>query len=306
MAPANSTKHKNQKTMTFKQTFAGLFLLLGAYSLQPAQAQAPSGDGYHLVWSDEFDYDGAPNSSKWSFEEGFVRNKEWQWYQPQNAVCRDGVMVITAKRELKPNPTYNPASNQWGEQRQNIECTSACATTKGKRQFLYGRFEVRARIPATRGSWPAIWFLGENGLKWPQNGEIDLMEFYPSKGTRSILANFCWGGKKGGSQWNAKAVPFTHWTERDSLWATQFHTWRMDWEEDFVRLYLDNELLNEMDLSKTVNAKGGKGEGVNPFHTPMYLLLNLAMGSSGGPVDEATLPVRYEIDYVRVYQKRPQ
>lgn len=261
------------------------------------------GDGYRLVWSDEFDKDGQPDPANWTFEEGFVRNKEWQWYQAGNAVCRDGVLVITARREERPNPTYDPLSSQWGAQRKNIECTSSCLISKGKREFLYGRFEVRARIPASRGSWPAIWFKGANEFPWPSCGEVDLMEFYPSGGRRSILANLCWGGKNGGSAWNSKIYPFTRWTERDSLWATQFHTWRMDWDKDFIRLYLDDELLNETSLSQTVNAKGAAGEGRNPFHTPMFFLLNLAMGSSGGKVDEATLPVRYEVDYVRVYQK---
>lgn len=97
--------------------------------------------------------------------------------------------------------------------------------------------------------------------------------------------------------------PFTQFTAKDSLWATQFHVWRMDWTPDFIRLYLDDELLNETPLSRTVNGDGAKGEGDNPFHTPMFILLNLAMGSSGGKVDTLAMPVRYEVDYVRVYQK---
>lgn len=270
----------------------------------PAAAQtAPTDDGYRLVWNDEFDTDGAPNPENWNYEEGFVRNREWQWYQPQNAYCRDGLLIITARREQKVNPTYKPGSKQWGEQRDSIECTSACVITEGKREFLYGRFEIRARIPAARGSWPAIWFKGSNGLPWPSRGEIDLMEFYPRSGQAQIHANACWGGTNNNSKWDSKAIPFTHWTQKDSLWATQFHTWRMDWERDYIRLYLDDELLNEIDITATVNGSGSAGEGVNPFHTPMFLLLNLAMGSTGGKVDEAALPMHYEVDYVRVYQK---
>lgn len=259
--------------------------------------------GYHLVWHDEFDREGRPDSASWSYEEGFVRNNEWQWYQADNAYCRDGLLTITARRESRPNPRYKQGSKHWREQRETIECTSASVITRGKREFLYGRFEVRARIPAARGSWPAIWFLGHNQYGWPYNGEVDLMEFYPKGGTRSILANACWGGQKGRSEWDSAVVPFTHWTERDSLWATQFHTWRMDWDEDFIRLYLDDELLNEIDLSLTVSPADSPAPGFNPFHTPMYLLLNLAMGSSGGRVDEAALPMRYEVDYVRVFQR---
>lgn len=76
----------------------------------------------------------------------------------------------------------------------------------------------------------------------------------------------------------------------------------MDWTPESIKLYLDDELLNEIDLSKTFN--GVKGKNENPFHKPMYLLLNLAMGSSGGKVDLKAMPMRYEIDYVRVYQQK--
>lgn len=279
---------------------APLFPLLLAGSIA---AQAQTIDGYTLVWHDEFDTDGPLSPADWNYEEGFVRNNEWQWYQPANATCRDGVLVLTARNEHRPNPTYSPDATHWGQKRQYIEMTSASVTTRHKHEFLYGRFEVRARIPAARGSWPAIWFHGD-GLPWPECGEIDLMEFYERGGQRSILANTCWGGTTpGNSAWETRVVPFTHFTAKDSLWATQFHTWRMDWDEHFIRLYLDDELLNETSLEKTVN--GGRPGGVNPFRRPMYIILNLAMGSSGGRIDESALPMRYEVDYVRVYRKDP-
>lgn len=290
-------------TQTLLRIGAAALFVLGTASYAAADTipvNVPA--GYCLVWHDEFENDGALDPKDWAPEEGFVRNREWQWYQGDNAYCRDGLLVITARRESRPNPCYKAESKHWAEQRKDIECTSASMTTRGRHEFLYGRFEVRARIPAARGSWPAIWFLGVNQYGWPCNGEVDLMEFYPKGGTRSILANACWGGENGRSKWDSAVIPFTHWTSRDSLWATQFHTWRMDWDEDFIRLYLDDELLNEIDLSKTVNAEGSPAAGFNPFHSPMYLLLNLAMGSSGGKVDEAALPMHYEVDYVRVFQ----
>ena len=280
-------------------TLSSLLLLLPLSS----SAQGGPTDGYRLVWCDEFDYEGAPRSADWNFETGFVRNRELQWYQPQNAACHDGVLCITAHREQKPNPYYCPDDKAWGAQREQIECTSACLITEGKHEFLYGRFEVRARIPGARGTWPAIWFKGANGLPWPQRGEIDLMEFYPKGSTAMLHANACWGGKGGSSAWRSKAVPMHHFTQRDSLWTTQFHVWRMDWTEDYIRLYLDDELLNDIDIRNVSNAEGHPGAGTNPFHTPMFLLLNLAMGSSGGKVDEAALPARFEVDYVRVYQR---
>lgn len=281
--------------MKKKEWILSLFLL-GASALSAQEVP-----GYRLVWQDEFTEDGAPDPAKWGYEEGFVRNREAQWYQPQNAVCRDGVLVLTARPERRSNPTYEAGSNHWGRQRKDITLTSGSVTTRGKFDFLYGRLEVRARIPAARGSWPAIWLHGD-GRPWPECGEIDVMEFYERGGVRSILANACWGGaKQGESAWDTEVVPFTHFTARDSLWATRFHLWRMDWDEHFLRIYLDDELLNEIDLARTCN--GGKADGFNPMRTPMYIILNLAMGSSGGRIDEAALPMRYEIDYVRVYQK---
>lgn len=281
---------------------ARLFLLAALLTgSMAAQGQAP--EGYEMIWHDEFETDGAPDATKWVSEKGFVRNHEAQWYQAPNAVCRDGVLVLTARRERFPNPTYvSDDAAHWGARRKTVTLTSGSIKTQGLFEFQYGRIEVRARIPASRGSWPAIWLHGD-GRPWPECGEIDMMEFYERGGRRSILANVCWGGKKTGeSAWNTQVVPFTHFTGRDSLWATQFHTWRMDWDEHFIRLYLDDELLNETDLTQTHN--GGTPEGFNPMHSPMYIILNLAMGSSGGKIEEATLPARYEVDYVRVFQKK--
>lgn len=259
-------------------------------------------DDYKLVWHDEFDTDGPPNPAYWVFEEGFVRNHELQWYQMPNAWCRNGVLTLTARKEERPNPNYNTKSSKWGDQRPNINYTSASITTKGKVEFLFGRVEVRARIPATQGSWPAIWLKGSK-YPWPSCGEIDMMEYYRYKGTPSLLSNVCWGGDNNRSRWNTQAYPFTRFTAKDPAWADKFHIWRMDWDKQYIRLYLDDELLNETPLAKTINAPTSAGANDNPFETPMFILLNLAMGSSGGTIDEATLPVNYEIDYVRVYQK---
>lgn len=258
---------------------------------------------YQLVWQDEFEQDGVPNPDYWTYENGFVRNKEAQWYQPQNAIVRDGVLVITGKRETKPNPNYREGSTNWKQNRKTIEYTSASVISKGRKEFQYGYFEIRARIPACRGSWPAIWLLGsKDKYGWPSCGEIDILEYYPRKGQNLLHANACWGNDKGGSVWDSANVPYSEFTQQNPEWSTCFHIWSMDWTEKYIRLYLDGRLMNEIDLSKTINGKHGQYE--NPFHKPMYLLLNLAMGSSGGKIEEENLPMRYEIDYVRVYQKK--
>ncbi len=276
-----------------------LFIFLFLMIISPCTASAQL---YKLVWSDEFQAEGRPDASTWSFEEGFVRNHEAQWYQADNAWQHDGLLIIEARREDKANPTYQAGSREWGRGRERINYTSACLLTRGKRDFLYGRLEVSARIPTASGAWPAIWTLGD-GMEWPSCGEIDLMEYYPVNGVPHLLANVAWGNdRRYEAVWNSRRLPFSHFTSRDPSWSQRFHVWRMDWDETAIRLYVDDELLNEQPLSDTVN--GTIGRQTNPFTKPQYILLNLALGGdNGGPIDDAALPMRYEIDYVRVYEK---
>ena len=158
--------------------------------------------------------------------------------------------------------------------------------------------EIRARIDTATGMWPAIWTLGI-AKGWPANGEIDIMEYYLVKGAPTILANAAWAHERERAAWNEATVPFAHFLDKDPRWPEKFHIWKMDWTEDYIRLYLDDELLNEVDLSQTLNP-----DGFNPFHQPHYILLNLAIGSNGGDPSSTEFPRKYEIDYVRVYQKK--
>lgn len=260
------------------------------------------GQEWKLVWSDEFDYTGSPDPECWSFEEGFVRNHELQWYQEANAFCKDGILTIEGRKEQRKNPLYRAGSSHWKESREFIEYTSSSIQTAGKKEFLYGRFEVRARIPVAGGAWPAIWTLGRE-MEWPSNGEIDVMEYYRIDGEPHILANAAWGTEQRfNAKWNSKAIPFSYFTDKDPAWASKFHVWRMDWDEEAIRLYLDDELLNEVLLDEIAN--GSLGGFKNPFRQPHYLLLNLAIGGdNGGDPDDGAFPLKYEIDYVRVYQK---
>ncbi len=257
---------------------------------------------YKLVWSEEFDTDGKVSEARWNFEQGFVRNHELQWYQEDNAFVKNGFLTIEAREANRPNPHYRANAKDWRKARPAITCTSSSINTQGKFSFLYGRMEVRARIPDGYGAWPAIWLLGNN-LPWPSNGEIDVMEYYRSNGVPSILANAAWGDTQPYKAiWNSKVTPLTHFTKKDPFWTSRFHIWRMDWDETYIRIYLDDELLNEIDLSTTVNKSV---DGINPFHAPQYILLNLAIGGdNGGDVSSDCFPMRYDIDYVRVYQKK--
>lgn len=257
---------------------------------------------WQMVWHDEFEGSGPLNTDIWEAERGFVRNEEYQWYQQKNAYRQDGVLVLEGRLDSIPNPRYREGSNRWQENRPYAKYSSASVNTRRSYSFLYGRMEVRARIPAVIGSWPAIWLLGTKG-EWPSNGEIDVMEYYHVNGKPHILANAAWGNdKRYSAVWNSKKVPYRHFLELDPYWGEKYHVWLMDWTPEYIRIYLDGELLNDIDLSKTINGKIGNRE--NPFHAPQYILLDLAIGgiNGGEPVADA-FPMRYEVDYVRVYQK---
>ena len=273
-------------------------------SFMPDNQPAPQhSDDYKLVWHDEFDHDGAPNPAIWKHEQGFVRNHEDQWYEPEAATCQDGVLRITARRVSRPNPHYAADSNDWRTNRDSVRYTSASINTHGTWEFQYGRIEVRAKIPTASGAWPAIWTLGTD-MPWPSCGEIDMMEYYQVNGQPHILANAAWGSDRPyEAVWDSSRTPFTHFTDRNPHWADQFHVWRMDWDEKAIRLYLDDELLNEILLKDTYNGQLA-GPHTNGFMQPHYILLNLALGGdNGGPIDDTALPLVYEVDYVRMYQK---
>lgn len=270
-------------------------LNLAALSALAAAPPEITSENYELVWADEFEVDGEPNPKNWTYERGYVRNNEDQWYHPKNAQVKDGKLVITAKRENVRNPNYEKGHKSWKKNREFIKYSSSCLLSKGLKSWQYGRFEIKAKIKTEEGLWPAIWFLGDHGV-WPNSGEIDLMEFYAG----DILANACWGGKKG-STWDSSHTPVMSFNDPD--WDSKYHIWRMDWDEKTIKLYLDDQLLNVIDLTKTINPKGQKVR--NPFHQKHYILLNLAIGGrSGGDPSKTKFPSKYEIDYVRVYQQK--
>lgn len=154
---------------------------------------------------------------------------------------------------------------------------------------------MRARIDIREGLWPAFWTLGVAGA-WPHNGEIDIMEYYRG----ILLANVAWGGaQRSRSMWADSRKPIASFGDPD--WAGAFHVWRMDWDERAIALSVDGQRLNEVDLARTVNQDG---TGTNPLQQPHYLLVNLAIGGTqGGDPSKTRFPARYEIDYVRVYQR---
>jgi beta-glucanase (GH16 family) len=249
-------------------------------------------DDWKLVWADEFNTNGPPNPANWTYERGFVRNHELQWYQPENAVCTNGVLVIEARRERKPNPGYSTNRPSWRSSRPWIEYTSASLTSRHLHEFTYGKFEMRARIDTRLGSWPAFWTLGATrGLGWPACGEVDIMEFYTGK----VLANIGYG-LGGKMKWSSIRKPVAELG--GEAWSQQFHIWTMEWDPQKIDLLLDGQLMNHLELTAANRADQG-----NPFHGPVYIILNQAIGGkSGGDPSQTEFPVRYEIDWVRVYQ----
>jgi beta-glucanase (GH16 family) len=289
-----------------KLTFSFIFALVSfAVFSQPINPTLPDSNpsteipGMKLVWADEFNGNGKPNPEFWKYEKGFVRNEELQWYQEENANCANGVLLIEGHREEIPNPNYQAGSQSWRTNRETAHYTSSSINTRGLKQWLYGRFEIRARVDTVLGSWPAIWTLGV-AKQWPSNGEIDVMEFYRVNNSPTILANAAWGtDKQHVAKWDTERIPFAYFLAKDPEWAKKFHILRMDWTKESIKLYLDDELLNTTLLSETINP-----DGFNPFTQPQYLLLNLAIGSNGGNPDQSKFPIRYEVDYVRVYQEK--
>ena len=249
--------------------------------------QAPHGSapaGYDLVWHDEFDRDGLPDPSKWSYDVGAGGwgNQEPQFYTErrlENARVEAGHLVIEARRESWQGAPY----------------TSARLVTRGKGDWTYGRVEARARLPRGRGSWPAIWMLPTTPrpLMWPDDGEIDIMyhvgfdqgAVHASVHTKAYHHSI-------GTQKTAKtAVPAA---------AEAFHVYAVEWDAARVRVLVDDREYFRYDKP------AGAGKSEWPFDAPFHLLLNLAVGGSWGGqkgIDEASLPYRMVVDYVRVYQR---
>jgi len=228
-------------------------------------------------WTEEFNIDGVPDVSKWGYDIGGNGwgNNELQYYTDGlNASVNSGVLTITAKKEPFAGKAY----------------TSARMVTKNKADWLYGRFEIRAKLPKGRGTWPAIWMLPTESVYgvWPNSGEIDIMEHvgYDLNNVHFTLhANAFFGANgKGGAKVIATATD-------------DFHIYRLDWTPYGIRGYFDNEKVFEY-----INPNSGYASW--PYDKKFHLLLNIAIGGSWGGaqgVDDTIFPATMQIDYVRFY-----
>ena len=249
---------------------------------------------WKLVWSDEFDYKGLPDPAKWDYEVGFIRNHEEQYYTKarlENARVEDGMLVIEGRKEKFPNAKYSPNAKPGSSNAKEFaQYTSAALVTRNKAQWLYGRIEVRAKLPQGKGVWPAIWMLGDNIDKvgWPRCGEIDIMEFVGhTPDTIYGTAHFSKNGKHAASGNKLQTDPP----------SSDFHVYAVEWYPAHMDFFFDQQKYHTFPLDKATD------KGDNPFQKPQYLLLNLALGGSWGKtIDDSILPQKYLIDYVRVYQ----
>ncbi|WP_430813395.1 glycoside hydrolase family 16 protein [Carboxylicivirga sp. RSCT41] len=260
-----------------------LFVIITAFILTSCTDK----DGYELVWSDEFDYKGLPDSTKWSYD---TEGNAWAWgnselqhytaHRHENAHVDNGILSITAHAEDGYNQPY----------------TSARLITKEKGDWLYGKVEVRAKIPAGTGLWPAIWMLPtdwEYG-SWPLSGEIDIMEHvgYSPDSVFFTIHTEAYNHTKGTEKSKAVCLPDA---------KAHFHIYGIEWTANKCTFFLDHEKVFQ--YKKQTNASSSEW----PFDRRFHLILNLAVGGTWGGkhgVDESVFPGTMEIDYVRVYQKK--
>lgn len=248
----------------------------------PPVTAGPAPAGYRLVWSDEFDVAGLPDPSRWAYDTERNRlgwyNNERQYYAAaryENTLVVDGRLRITARlEELR-------SAADWGGQRY----TSARLITRGKAAWTYGFFEVRAKLPCGRGTWPAIWTLGTGGT-WPDDGEIDIMEQVGSNPARVFGTVHT---RQSGGPGTGAAVQLP-----DA--CTAFHDYQLHWTADQIAIGVDGVVYYRY-------ANPRAGNVTWPFDRPQYLLLNIAIGGDlGGAVDDTIFPVTMEIEHVRIWQ----
>ncbi len=267
------------------------------FLLLPAVAYAAE---WKLVFSDEFNGSGAPDPAKWRYEEGFVRNREPQWYASDLGSVRrqDGVLELTARKlpEPRPNPRFSAdaPARDWQRCRPTYAYTSGSIDTKGRFDFRYGKVEVRARLPKGQGVWPAIWTLGTE-RRHPDCGEIDLMEYvWSSPKTAWSTLHFLGREKVPTAQ---RSGGYTAPEVADGQW----HVYGLEWDRERMVFSFDGKpyFTWALDLAN-------RPDGSNPFRAPHYLKLNLALGDPsnwGGKLDDAILPQTFAVDYVRIWQR---
>ena len=232
------------------------------------------------LWHDEFD---SIDTATWTFETGASGwgNNEWQYYtaRKENAYVQDGILHIRANKENYEGAKY----------------TSARMITKGKFSFTYGTVEARIALPVGMGIWPAFWMLGENidAVSWPACGEIDIIEAINSENVVYGTNHWQYNGNHADYGNNTK----DYYGTSKELDITQFHNYKMVWNEKLIAMYVDDFKYQEIAIE---NAK----DGLEAFHKPQFFILNVAVAGNwpGFEVDDSQFPNEMLVDYIRVSQ----
>ena len=244
--------------------------------------------GLRLAHAEDFSAAKDFDPAFWIAETGFFRNKEAQYYRPENVSVHGGALVLEARRENALNANFRADGADWLTATRSADYTSGSIVSRDA--FTFGVFEVVARLPQGAGDWPAIWLVYEQGLPYR---EIDLVEAVgndPGKAWTTIHAG---PDLRSAKSWQAE-TPMPG-LERD------FHTYRLEWREDSIAIAIDGRDVLRMNPEE--DHKGG----VDPLREPMHLRINLALGGSwGGRIDDAALPARMEIKSIKIWSVEPQ
>jgi beta-glucanase (GH16 family) len=238
--------------------------------------------GYEKVWQDEFNGTSLDLTS-WGFDVGGGGwgNNELQYYtnnRPENIFLQNGKLIIEARKETFQGRDY----------------TSSRILTKGKKEFTFGRIDIRAKLPTGKGLWPALWMLGKkiDQTGWPACGEIDIMELV-GKEPNKVHATTHWGANTASRQYLT-----TTYTLSSGIFADKFHVFSIVWEADNMEFFMDDISYNKFNKSKV-------GSAAYPFNEPFFLIFNVAVGGDwpGSPDASTVFPQRMAVDYVRVFKK---
>ncbi len=260
----------------------------------------PVAKDYELVWSDEFNYTGKPDTLKWNHEVGFKRNQEKQYYTDslKNSRVEKGVLILESHKEKVANTNFKSTTDpDWRSNQKYGSYTSTSLHTNGLAQWRYGRIDIRAKLPKGVGLWPAFWMLGENQpeVGWPECGEIDIME-HVGFNADSIFGTI-----------HTKAYNHMIGTQRGKTIKIEkpyetFHIYSIIWTPESIDFLLDDEVYNHIENDHKTTAEW-------PFDQNFYIKINTAIGGMLGGrkgIDDTIFPQQLLIDYVRVYQKKKE
>ena len=281
--PLNVKLERDAATVTVEDdddNTSGLNIPAGGYSTPDNYA------GYNLMWADEFDA-AALNTANWTYETGDGcpgncgwGNNELQHYREDNASIVNGHLVLTAKKQKYGTSDY----------------TSSRLITKGKKQFKFGRIDIRAALPKGQGIWPALWMLGSNidAVSWPACGEIDIMELTGNLPNR-VLGTAHYGANVSQHQYSS----MSKYLSGTDNFQDEFHVFSINWEVDKIEFLVDDEVFHTV-TPATLNG------APYPFNKNFFFVFNVAVGGTlpGNPDNSTPFPQSMIVDYIRVFQKQ--